>query len=954
MAERTGLKVGQTLGPYRILGEIGAGGMGVVYRAVDARLQRDIALKVLPGDAARTAERVARFRREAKAVAAIDHPGVVGIHSIEEAPHPVDGTNIHFLTMELVDGRVLHEAIPEAGADLDAFFDLALPIAQAVAAAHRRGVVHRDLKPSNILVTPDGRPKILDFGLAKMEPVGETIGGDPSATVPWKTEAGMVMGTPGYASPEQVQGGAADASSDVFALGCVFYRILSGSEAFPGNTAGARIARLLRGEGPDLATLSAPRELREVLERCLKEQPDERYADAGELAEALASARTTLEPSAHNARTLGRSRVIGLALAAMVFALLAAGAVWWGSRRSNALHTYEEVLPQIEALQNDQRIVESWKLAREALAESPGDERLQQALRSSSQPIPVSVEPPAASVAIKANRDPAAPWIDLGSGLSGEMLMPIETFQWRAVADGYRTAEGLHGTHLGALEIELFPNDEAPEEMVWVPEGTVETEDADLVVPGFWMDRLETSNEDFQRFVDGGGYRSESLERFEDRTGQPGPAGWRLSRHIDGAERLPVSGISWFEAQAYCRSLDKELPTYFHWFRAALLNDDGLQFSNFGAQGPTPVGSQLAMTRYGARDMAGNVREWIANGTAEERFVVGGGFTQPEYLFEAREGLSADSRSEDIGVRCMRATEEVPAELSGPLPSMRHDFREDVPIEEDLFRAVTAQYSYDRVPIEGELLARDESDGRWVRETVSYPAAYGGEQILAYVYLPRDVSPPYQTVVYFPGSSALDFRDSSIIAEIAFLSFLQESGRALIHPIYQRMYERGKDQPIQGLADVRDLIVQWSKDVSRTVDYLETRTDVASDRLGFVGVSLGGYYGPIFTAMEPRFAASVLIAGGLSTGMERYPPEIHPLNHAPRITTPTLMVAGRSDFLRDVEQEQQPLYDAIGLQEPDKRFAVLEGGHIPDWDEVIRESLDWLDTHLGPVTRIRQ
>jgi eukaryotic-like serine/threonine-protein kinase len=412
-----------------------------------------------------------------------------------------------------------------------------------------------------------------------------------------------------------------------------------------------------------------------------------------------------------------------------------------------------------------------------------------------------------------------------------------------------------------------------------------------------------------------------------------------------------VSGISWFEARAYCESLGKSLPTFGHWRRAASAIDETLPFNNFNAEGKAPVGSHAGLSRYGAYDMAGNVREWVVNASGDDRYVLGGAFNQPEYLFEAPDVLPPDARLDDVGVRCMKSESEVPDSLRGPLPALRHDFREDVPIADDVYAAVTAQFSYDRVPFSSETLSRDDSDRRWIRETVSYPAPYGDERIVAHLYLPRNALPPYQTIVYFPGTAALSIRDSSTIVETNFFDFVPASGRVLVYPIYQRMYERRSDERLSGASAIRDLIVQWSKEVSRTVDYLETREDVDADRLAFVGLSLGGYYGPIFVAMEPRFGASVFIAGGLSTGMEKTAAEIHPLNHAPRITAPTLMVSGRWDFLRDIELEQQPLYDAIGLEEPEKRFAILDGGHMPDWNGVIRETLDWLGLHLGPFAR---
>ena len=212
--------IGRTLSHYRITVAIGAGGMGEVYRATDINLGRDVALKVLPPDVARDHERLVRFKREARAVAALNHPYIVTIFSVEE----VDG--VHFLTMELVEGKPLDSVIPPSGLPVDRILEIAGALAEALAAAHEKGIVHRDLKPANVMVTHEGRVKVLDFGLAK-----ETHAANPNyatLTSTSHTQAGVVMGTPAYMSPEQVSGRSTDHRTDIFSLGIVLYEMATG------------------------------------------------------------------------------------------------------------------------------------------------------------------------------------------------------------------------------------------------------------------------------------------------------------------------------------------------------------------------------------------------------------------------------------------------------------------------------------------------------------------------------------------------------------------------------------------------------------------------------------------------------------------------------------------------------------------------------------------------------
>jgi len=289
--------IGRTLSHYRILHKLGSGGMGDVYLAEDTRLSRKIALKVLPPEMA-SSERRHRFEREAKAVAALNHPNIVHLYSVEEA----EGVN--FITMELVRGRTLRELLPRNGFALSKFFDLAIPLAGAVAAAHEEGITHRDLKPENVMLTDDGRVKVLDFGLAKGEESQAESRGSELATQERLTQDGTVLGTLSYMSPELAEGKAADRRSDIFSLGIVFYEILAGERPFRGDSPAAILSAILKDVPRSLEAVNplVPRELARIVRRCLVKAPDRRFQSTKDLAIELDELRemlTTgeLEPS---------------------------------------------------------------------------------------------------------------------------------------------------------------------------------------------------------------------------------------------------------------------------------------------------------------------------------------------------------------------------------------------------------------------------------------------------------------------------------------------------------------------------------------------------------------------------------------------------------------------------------------------------------------------------------
>jgi Tol biopolymer transport system component len=275
---------GTRLGPYEVIAPLGAGGMGEVYRARDARLGREVAAKVLPSALAADGDRLARFEKEARATGALNHPNILAIHDL--------GTHegIPYLVCELLEGQTLRERLSEGPLPARKATELMAQAARGLAAAHERGIVHRDLKPENLFVTRDGRMKILDFGLAKLT-AADTAAGPVTnlPTTPAGTQAGVILGTVGYMAPEQVRGHPADARSDLFALGACLYEAVTGRRAFTGDTAVEVLHAILKTDPADLVTLdpSLPPALGRIVGHCLEKSPDERYQTARDVAFSL-------------------------------------------------------------------------------------------------------------------------------------------------------------------------------------------------------------------------------------------------------------------------------------------------------------------------------------------------------------------------------------------------------------------------------------------------------------------------------------------------------------------------------------------------------------------------------------------------------------------------------------------------------------------------------------------
>jgi serine/threonine protein kinase len=931
--------------------------MGVVYRASDTKLNREVAIKALPAELTTDAERRHRFHQEARLAAAINHPNIATVYDVGEQ----DG--VTYIVMELVRGESLRDLIGDDPLDIGRTIEIATGIAAGLARAHREGVVHRDLKPDNVVLTDDGVPKILDFGLGKLVGDADPQGGDPvtdapTATMqssPHRTRAGQVLGTLAYMSPEQLQGRVVDARSDVFSFGVLLYEMLCGSRPFAGESNLDTATAILRDDPPPLDEhrRDMPLGLQAILERSLAKAPDDRYASGQELHDALLVLRRRLEAPAAGLGSFLR-RPAGLGAVVLLLVLIGGGVAWLVHRSSRVSWARNSALPEIERLFREGDQDGAIRLLHQASEIIPDDPYLVQYVESIGIPLSIDSDPPGAVVYVKGYNYPDRDWMRLGETPLDNVLVGLPA-RFRVEKEGYATFEG--APFGGRLNFRLFRDEEIPSGMVYVADGSAEFGEGDPVaLDAFWIDTHEVTNREYKSFVDAGGYRDDRLwaagvdrSTFVDTTGRPGPAGWALGSYPEGEDDLPVGGVSWFEASAYAAWAGKSLPTVFHWRLAARQSifSEILLWSNFDTKGPAPVGSYPGLGPNGTYDMAGNLREWCVNRTGDMRFILGGAWSDPDYLYRGSDATDPYDRAQMNGFRCMR-TDEPPSDAALiAIEQPVYDHRQDTAVDDDVFAIVKRDFDYDERALDARVESTDDGPEYWRHEVVSVRAAYGDERLPIHLYLPKNFEPPYQAVVYFPPSSARFLTDSTN-PSFPLGYFIPRSGRALVYPIYHGTYERQVEW--RGPNDYRDAMIQIGKDLRRAIDFLETRDDIDSDRLAFYGLSWGAYIGSIMTAIEPRFDVSALVAGGLYRFPSDWPPAAVPQNFAPRSIVPTLVVNGRADFRAPVETNIQPLFDMLGTPDDHKRLVLLDGGHVPaSPNAVIREVLDWFDRYLGPV-----
>jgi len=491
----------------------------------------------------------------------------------------------------------------------------------------------------------------------------------------------------------------------------------------------------------------------------------------------------------------------------------------------------------------------------------------------------------------------------------------------------------------------------------------------------FLMDRFEVTNIEYKRFVDAGGYEDpqywkypfvdgiqelswqQAMKLFTDKTSRPGPSEWEVGTYQQGKENFPVTGISWFEAAAYAEFIGKHLPTIYHWDRAALTwaSSNVIPVSNIvNGKGPIPVGSTQSMTRFGIYDLAGNVREWCFNESSRGgRFILGGGWDDPAYAFNDAFAQSPFDRSETNGFRCIKYLNggEVQKNLKKMISMPFRDFYNESKVSDATFAYYLTQFDYDKTPLNA-IIESEENPDDWIRQKIMFDAAYGDEKMMAYLFLPKNVQPPFQTIVYVPDSGAIQRRSSESLEVSLRSRFFLQSGRAFMFPIYKSTYERGDDLHSDYPEETnfwKEHVIMWGKDLSRSIDYLESRSDIDSNNLVYYGYSWGAAMASIYLATETRFKTAILVVAGLN--FQKALSEVDELQYISRIKVPVLMLNGKYDFFFPYETSQLPFFELLGTPVEDKKLFLYDRGHSVPRTQLAKESLDWMDRYLDKVQK---
>lgn len=798
-----------------------------------------------------------------------------------------------------------------------------------------------------------------------------------------------------YAAPELQKGRSSSPRSDVYALGVLLYQVVVGD--------------LSRPLDADWKAAVKDDVLREDIAACVEALPEKRLASPYELTRRLATLderRRVLLPLSTLRKIDGPSLrhrkrrwlAYGFAMA-VILALLALPA-WYYQKVSRAeaakKEAYQTNLPKIRELLEQEKYVAAYGLACETEKVIPDDPSLEQYIQDATSTFDIETMPAGARVSYRPYSDAKRPWVELGTTPIKDAVVPVGMTRFRIQKTGYAERELVrpvvprNSLSAGfkkrtgiseALQFNLYEKNRVPEGMVpvdgcrfFVAVKGIPLRQA-IVNGPFFIDRLEVTNRAYREFVSLGGYGdpkywkeefrkdgeavpwTEAMKAFVDRTGRPGPATWELGNYPEGRDNYPVSGISWYEAAAYARFRGKTLPTIYHWARALFTRNDQvtpltpwlIPQSNIEGTAVAPVGRYPGTGSSGAGDMAGNVREWCWNADEENRYCLGGCWKDPAYLINDSCVPSAWDRSEGNGVRCALYPEDAPPSEAHLKPAdLRfYDPYAIPPLSKESLEALKPMLDYKKGPLHPVVESRKSGGEGWVRETVTIDATYGNERLIIYLDLPDRCKPPYKAVIYWPGANALYQPKFSRNFLWEPWDLIPKHGRAFISPIYSNCFERGGGKPF---GKKKTAVQRWFdrlNDLRRTIDYLETRRDIDTRSLAFLGLSWGGLEGPKIPPYEERIKTLILVSGGFFMPMAWKKPDalVHGLTDIP-----VLMLNGKYDFVMPVKTHQKPLFELLGTPPEHKKHVIYDCGHLPlPRAPMMKEIFAWLDKYQGPV-----
>jgi serine/threonine protein kinase/formylglycine-generating enzyme required for sulfatase activity len=1035
------LPSGTQLGHYKILSPLGAGGMGEVYLAEDTKLNRRVAIKILPAGSLESDTANRRLLREAQSAARLDHPNICGILEVSED----SGRN--FICMQYVEGETLEARLKRQPLDLASSLAIAIQVADALTEAHAREIIHRDIKPSNIMVTARGAVKVMDFGLAKLVQQNNAVESE-APTEALLSSPGTLIGTLPYMSPEQVRCETLDGRSDIFSFGVVLYEMISGQQPFASKSSAATASAILTHEPAPLARFlkELPAELERIVDKALHKNPEERYQTARDFLIDLrhlrddlefqhrlersvppgsrpdhsqaASPATRIDTAEHpatatvvdqqittNASSLagfaktGSGRTVLVALGVLIILGLGSWFLW---RRAN-LKWAQAQLPMIEKLAQDGKYYEAYALAAGAQKYLPDDPTIARLMPTISETISVTTDPAGAEVYLK-RYDPEAdiprtlvgttPLTDLRVA-RGQYILYIEKSGYAKTERSISGAISHTGTLVvlpGPIKIEdkLFAADKVPDRMVFVPGGNyrlvawARPTEARVTLNDYFIDKYEVSNQDYKEFINAGGYLKkqywqhpfikdgkplaweDALKEFKDHTGLPGPRDWSNQNFPEGKADFPVTDISWYEAAAYAAFRGKQLPTIFQWEKAARDGNVSVMTSsmpwglfypgeplerraNFNINGSMPVNSsEFGMSPFGSYNMAGNVAEWCLNQMSTGFAATGGAWGLPSYTFAQYATYPGLYSSDKVGFRCVVNSPGA----TGDQGAMAIEIKNEIPVyrvsSEADFNKWANYYHYDKTALDPQIVEVNET-AEWTREKITFNGA-DGERAIAYLYLPKNYPRPLQVIHFIPGGDVAGGLRSLPASMEDRLGPVIKSGRAafgvVIKGYIERLRPEGYVRPDPATVEFRERSVNWITDVRRGLDYLETRNEIDPTRIAFFGPSAGARIGVILASVETRYRSVFFLGAGVEKVDLQTIDEADPINFAPHIRGPKLMLHGRYDEDTPLDTRGKPLFDL--LPEP-KRLILYDGGHIPDYRVLVTIINSWLDETMGPV-----
>jgi len=1013
---------------YKIIEKLGEGGMGIVYLAEDTKLDRKIAIKFLPHHISDNSDERKRFEIEAKAAAALNHPNIATIHAIEHANDDV------FIVMEYIEGKELKQIIEEASgtrrqapgaktkdqgsssaahgqlpiADrqsstenrlltTDYCLDIATQIAEGLKAAHEKGIIHRDIKSSNIMITNDGKVKIMDFGLAKL---GKGI---------QLTKEQSTLGTAPYMSPEQTRGENVDQRCDIWSFGVVFYEMLTNTLPYKGDYEQAVIYAILNEdpEPSDTLNVDIPQMLNQLLMHMLTKELEQRLASASDFLNELEQIKTTQSATVGSTAVsvlhiLKKPKTLTVLILVLVVPTIL---IWFFFKAWQSDQELAALLPEITHAAETGNYGHAFELAQKAKKVLAHDSIFQALQPVISENFTILSVPAGSAVYLKPfrqlleRRSQAAD--EAGLTPLNKLSLARDDYLVRIEKEGYipairivtsnmdRQRNPKKGSYDIVLSVVLQSDSNITQNMVQVSGGkyrlvgagapTVQAVELD----SFLIDKYEVTNGQFKEFILSGGYSSKSywqnlfvrnstsiswddaMKIFKDRSGLPGPRSWINQEFPEGKENHPVTDISWYEAAAYAAYSGKRLPTIFEWEKAARNGVStgfgsvmpwGLALpgqridlrANFNGNGTMPVDSfEFGISPYGCFNMGGNVKEWCVNQITGGYVATGGSWQDPVYLFAQYGAFDGFYSSPALGFRC----------VNRPAGSRNDQGTFDIkvdertpqyhPVDKKTFKNLLSHYQYDKKLTSTELINTIETDD-WVREKRTF-AGPRGDRIISYLYLPKRIAEPYQCMIYVPGLGVFMGRnvtqglESTIGPQI-------KSGRAALAVVLkgttERDWEPDRTQPAPSSVQFREEMVLHATELRMGIDYLESRSDIDMKKLVYVGRSWGAGSRLGFAAVDDRFRAVLFIGGGIDDRVKPTLPEADNINFAPYIKPPKLMVNGKYDEEHSWYQRGLPLYNL--LQEP-KEYVLLEGGHMPSVELRTPVINKWLDKTLGPV-----